>query len=111
VQGFQAWFAAKTDMGRKVAAYGAAAKGNTFLNAARVRRGDLMAVADLSPAKQGRLLPGSHVPVIAPHDLLAMQPDEILILPWNIAPEIVGQLRGAGFKGGLWTAVPEMRRH
>lgn len=111
VQGFQAWLAAKTDMGRKVAAYGAAAKGNTFLNAARVRRGDLMAVADLSPAKQGRLLPGSHVPVIAPHDLLAMQPDEILILPWNIAPEIVGQLRGAGFKGGLWTAVPEMRRH
>jgi SAM-dependent methyltransferase len=111
VQGFQAWIAAKTDMGRKVAAYGAAAKGNTFLNAARVRRGDLMAVADLSPAKQGRLLPGSHVPVVAPHELLAMKPDEILILPWNIAPEIVGQLRAAGFKGGLWTAVPEMRRH
>jgi SAM-dependent methyltransferase len=111
VQGFQAWLAAKTDMGRKVAAYGAAAKGNTFLNAARVRRGDLVAVADLSPAKQGRLLPGSHVPVVSPHDLLAMLPDEILILPWNIAPEIVGQLRAAGFKGGLWTAVPEMRRH
>lgn len=109
VQGFQAWLAAETGMGRKVAAYGAAAKGNTFLNAARVRRGDLMAVADLSPAKQRRLLPGSHVPVVAPHELLAMQPDAILILPWNIAPEIVAQLRGAGFKGGLWTAVPEMR--
>ena len=111
VQGFQAWLAAKTDMGRKVAAYGAAAKGNTFLNAARVRRGDLMAVADLSPAKQGRLLPGSHVQVVSPQDLLALQPDDILILPWNIAPEIVAQLRGAGFTGGLWTAVPEMRRH
>jgi hypothetical protein len=41
---------------------------------------------------------------------LALQPDEILILPWNIAPEVVAQLRSAGFKGGLWTAVPEMRR-
>ncbi|PTX42672.1 methyltransferase family protein [Gemmobacter caeni] len=110
LQGFQAWLAAKTDMGRKVAAYGAAAKGNTFLNAARVRPKDLLAVADLSAAKQGRLLPGSHIPVIAPHELLAMGPDEILILPWNIAPEIVGQLRSAGFAGGLWTAVPEMRR-
>lgn len=110
LQGFRAWLAAKTDMGRRVAAYGAAAKGNTFLNAARLRRGELMAVADLSPAKQGRLLPGSHLPVVAPQELLAMRPDEILILPWNIAPEIVGQLRGAGFTGGLWTAVPEMRR-
>ena len=110
LQGFRAWLAAKTDMGRKVAGYGAAAKGNTFLNAAKVRVGDLMAVADLSPAKQGRLLPDSHIPVVAPHELLALQPDEILILPWNIAPEVVAQLRSAGFKGGLWTAVPEMRR-
>lgn len=110
LQGFRAWLAAKTDMGRKVAAYGAAAKGNTCLNAARVKARDFLAVADLSPAKQGRLLPGSHIPVVAPHDLLALEPDEILILPWNIAPEIVGQLRSAGFKGGLWTAVPEMRK-
>jgi SAM-dependent methyltransferase len=110
LQGFGAWLAAKTDMGRKVAAYGAAAKGNTFLNAAGVRATDLMAVADLSAAKQGRLLPGSHVPIVTPDALLALRPDEIVILPWNIAPEVVAQLRAAGFKGGLWTAVPEMRR-
>jgi hypothetical protein len=67
-----------------------------------------MAVADLSPAKQGRLLPGSHIPVVPPQDLLTLQPDDILILPWNIAAEVVSQLRGAGFKGGLWTAIPEM---
>ena len=97
-------------MGRKVAAYGAAAKGNTFLNAAHITAGDFLAVADLSPSKQGRLLPGSHIPVVAPQDLLALQPDEILILPWIIAPEITAQLRGAGFKGGLWTAIPKMRR-
>jgi len=110
LRGFHAWIGAQAAVGRKVAAYGAAAKGNTFLNAANVRAGDLMAVADLSPAKQGCLLPGSHIPVVAPDELLAMRPDDILILPWNIAPEIKAQLRDAGFGGGLWTAVPEMRR-
>lgn len=110
LDGFRRWLAAQTRAGRKVAAYGAAAKGNTFLNAAKVGARDLMAVADLSPAKQGRRLPGSHLPVVAPRDLLAMQPDDILILPWNIAPEIVLQLREAGFTGGIWTAVPEMRQ-
>lgn len=108
--GFRSWLADHTAQGRRLAAYGAAAKGNTFLNAAGVGAGDFMAVADLSPAKQGRLLPGSHIPVVSPEALLAMAPDEIVILPWNIAPEIVAQLRGAGFAGGLWTALPEMRR-
>ncbi|MEO8242905.1 MAG: class I SAM-dependent methyltransferase [bacterium] len=110
IQGFHTWLAAKTDLGRRVAGYGAAAKGNTFLNAAQVRADDLLAVADLSPAKQGRLLPGSHIPVVSPEALLSMAPDDILILPWNIAAEIEAQLRGAGFTGALWTAVPEMRR-
>lgn len=108
--GFRAWLAAKTDMGRKVAGYGAAAKGNTFLNAAGVRHDDMLAVADLSQAKQGRLLPGTHLPVVSPDAMLALAPDDILILPWNIAPEIETQLRGAGFAGALWTAVPDMRR-
>ncbi len=109
LDGFHSWMELQAKAGRKVAAYGAAAKGNTFLNAARIGANDLLAVADLSPSKQGRLLPGSHVPVVSPQELLALGPDEIVILPWNIAPEIVAQLRGAGFKGGIWTAVPEMR--
>lgn len=107
--GFRAWLATQNAQGRRIAAYGAAAKGNTFLNAAGVGSGDLLAVADLSPAKQGRLLPGSHVPVVSPDALLAMAPDDVVILPWNIAPEIVAQLRDAGFAGGVWTALPEMR--
>ncbi|WP_444454852.1 class I SAM-dependent methyltransferase [Rhodobacter capsulatus] len=110
LQNFRAWAAAQQDMGRKLAAYGAAAKGNTFLNAAGIGADAFLAVADRSPAKVGRRLPGSHIPVVTPEALLALAPDEILILPWNIAPEIVAQLRGAGFTGGLWTAVPEMRR-
>ena len=110
LSGFRDWLAVQKRRGRRVAAYGAAAKGNTFLNAAGVTASDLLAAADLSPAKQGRLLPGSHVPVVSPEALLALAPDEVLILPWNIASEVVAQLRAAGFTGGLWTAVPEMRR-
>jgi SAM-dependent methyltransferase len=107
---FRNWSAARAASGRRVAGYGAAAKGNTFLNAAGMGAGDLLAVADLSPAKQGRLLPGSHIPVLSPQALLALQPDDILILPWNIAPEIVAQLHDAGFRGDLWTAIAQMRR-
>jgi SAM-dependent methyltransferase len=107
--GFRSWLAARHAAGRRVAGYGAAAKGNTFLNSAGARAGDLVAVADRSSAKQGRLLPGSHIPVVAPEALLTMAPDDILILPWNIAPEVVGWLRGQGFTGGIWTAVPEMK--
>jgi SAM-dependent methyltransferase len=109
LEGFRAWL--KGRAGRRVVAYGAAAKGNTFLNAAGANATDLLAVADLSPAKQGRLLPGSHVPVVSPTALLALEPDDILILPWNIAPEITAQLREAGYHKSLWTAVPEMRKH
>lgn len=107
--GFQQWM---RDMkGQRIAGYGAAAKGNTFLNAVGLGAGDLLAVADLAPEKQGRLLPGSHIPITSPEAMLAMAPDEILILPWNLAPEITANLRRAGFEGGIWTAIPEMQRH
>lgn len=108
VSGFRDWLAARQAKGRRIAGYGAAAKGNTFLNAARIGAGDLLAVADRSSAKQGRLLPGSHIPVVSPEALLALAPDDILILPWNIADEVTAQLRGGGFAGDLWTAVPQM---
>jgi hypothetical protein len=107
--GLRAWLAERHAAGRRVAAYGAAAKGNTLLNAAGVTAADILAVADRSPAKQGRLLPGSHIPVVTPGALLALAPDDILILPWNIAAEVTAQLREAGFAGGLFTAVPAMR--
>jgi hypothetical protein len=107
LEGFRGWLAAAR--GRRIGAYGAAAKGNTFLNAAGVTSADIVAVADASPAKQGRLLPGSRIPVVAPAALLAMPLDDILILPWNIASEIAAQCRAGGFNGRLLTAVPAMR--
>ena len=70
---------------------------------------DILAVADLSPAKQGRLLPGSHIPVVSPEALLAMPLDDVLVLPWNIADEIAQQLRRDGFRGRIHIAVPAIR--
>jgi SAM-dependent methyltransferase len=107
---FRSWLAAKIATGRRIGAYGAAAKGNTFLNAARIRPDNIVGVADMAPSKQGRLLPGTRIPVLHPAELLAMMPHDIIILPWNIASEIENSLRSTGYRGGLWTAVPEMRQ-
>ncbi len=106
LDGLRAWLAAGE--GRRIGAYGAAAKGNTLLNAAGVKAPAILAVADRSTAKQGRLLPGSHIPVVTPEALLAMGLDDILVLPWNIAPEIAAGLRRGGFAGRLVTAVPRI---
>ena len=84
---------------------------NTFLNAAGVCAQDLLAVADRSPATQGRLLPGSHVPIVTPDALLALAPHDVLVLPWNLAAEVSAWLRNAGYCGGIVTAVPSMQAH
>ena len=107
--GFRAWLSQARAEGRRIGAYGAAAKGNTFLNAAGVTAADILAVADRSLAKQGRLLPGSRIPVVTPEALLALPLDDILVLPWNIGAEVGAQLRAGGFRGRILTAVPEMR--
>jgi 2-polyprenyl-3-methyl-5-hydroxy-6-metoxy-1,4-benzoquinol methylase len=107
--GFRTWLGRARAEGRRIGAYGAAAKGNTFLNAAGVTAADILAVADRSPAKQGRLLPGSRIPVVTPEALLALPLDDILVLPWNIGTEVAAQLRAGGFRGRILTAVPEMR--
>ncbi len=69
----------------------------------------MLCVADRSPAKQGKLLPGSHLPVVAPEALAAACPDDVVILPWNLADEIAAELhplRAAGCR--LWVAMPEL---
>lgn len=95
--------------GKRVAAYGAAAKGNTLLNFAGVRPDLLPFVCDAAPAKQGRLLPGSHIPIRAPQALEEFQPDYILILPWNISAEVRKQLAAHAERGCRFvTAVPSL---
>lgn len=77
--------------GKKVAAYGAAAKGNTLLNYAGVKPDLLPFVCDAAAAKQGKFMPGSHIPILAPTVLLEQRPDYLVILPWNIAAEVKQQ--------------------
>ena len=95
--------------GSTVAAYGAAAKGNTLLNFAGVTAEDVLFVADRNPHKQGLLMPGSRIPIVAPEELLSAQPEYILILPWNLRGEITEELAEARSWGGQFvTAVPEL---
>jgi len=96
--------------GKSVAAYGAAAKGNTLLNYAGVKPDLLPFVCDAAPSKQGRFLPASHIPVLPPAALSQRQPDVVLILPWNLAAEVVQQNRAVREKGArFFVAVPEIR--
>jgi hypothetical protein len=88
--------------------YGAAAKGNTFLNYCVLSSFDIPAVGDTTPAKVGRFLPGSHIPVASEDELLALAPPYILILPWNWKDEIVTRLRAKGYKGKFVTAIPSL---
>jgi SAM-dependent methyltransferase len=96
--------------GCTVAAYGAAAKGCTLLNYAGVRPDLLPFVVDASPHKQGRYLPGSRIPVLAPEALQRHCPDFVLILPWNLREEIQADHRYVrGWGGRFVTAIPELR--
>jgi SAM-dependent methyltransferase len=95
--------------GLRVAGYGAAAKGNTLLNFAGVRRDLLPYVADRSPQKQGRFLPGSRIPIVSPEYLLSDRPDLVLVLPWNLRAELAEQLAAVRAYGGrLAVAVPSL---
>ena len=97
-------------VGKKVAAYGAAAKGNTLLNFAGVRPDLLSYVVDKNPAKQGKFMPGSRIPIVDESRMRKGKPDYIVILPWNLAAEITGQLSYVREWGGKFvTAVPGLR--
>lgn len=95
--------------GKTVAAYGAAAKGNTVLNYAGVKPDLLPFVCDAASAKQGKFMPGSHIPILQPSELNERRPDYLLILPWNIAPEVVRQNADLANLGTQFvTAVPKL---
>ncbi|MEC5291198.1 class I SAM-dependent methyltransferase [Aurantimonas sp. C2-6-R+9] len=95
--------------GLTVGAYGAAAKGNTLLNFAGVKRDLLPYVVDKNPVKQGRFMPGSRIPIVAEAHLRASRPDRVLILPWNLADEVMAQLAYIREWGGAFvTAVPRI---
>jgi len=93
-----------------VAGYGAAAKGNTLLNFAGVRPHLLPWVADRNPAKQGKFLPGSRIPVVDEEHIRQIRPDFVVVLPWNLRDEVMDQLAYIRDWGGQFvTAVPALR--
>lgn len=95
--------------GKRVAAYGAAAKGNTLLNFAGVRPDLLPYVVDRNPMKAGKYMPGSHIPIVAESHLFDDRPDYILLLPWNLKDEIVAQLAIARDWGAQFVvAIPQL---
>lgn len=78
--------------GKSVAAYGAPAKGNTLLNFCGLKEESISFVVDRNPLKQGRYLPGSRIPIRAPEALARAKPDYVVILPWNLKEEVIGQI-------------------
>jgi predicted TPR repeat methyltransferase len=95
--------------GKRVAGYGAAAKGNTLLNFAGCRRDLISYVADRNPAKQGKFLPGSHIPIVSEDVLYRDRPDYVVILPWNLKAEVMRQFWDAGLSQARFvTAVPRL---
>jgi SAM-dependent methyltransferase len=95
--------------GRSVAAYGAAAKGNTLMNYAGIRPDLISFVADRNPAKQGKYMPGSRIPITDELRLKSAKPDYVVILPWNLKAEVMQQLEYIKAWGGQFvTAVPEL---
>jgi SAM-dependent methyltransferase len=95
--------------GRSVAGYGAPGKGNTLLNHCGIRSDLLSYTVDRSPVKQGKFLPGTHIPICAPERLAETKPDYILVLPWNLRDEISQQLTYTESWGGkLVFPIPEL---
>lgn len=95
--------------GKKIAAYGAAAKGNTLLNYCAIRTDFLDYVVDRSPHKQGKFLPGTRIPIFPPERILETRPDYLLILPWNLKDEIIKQNAYIRDWGGQFVVpIPEV---
>ena len=97
------------EQGRTVAGYGAPGKGNTLLNHCGIRSDLLSYTVDRSPVKQGKFLPGTHIPIHAPEQLAKTRPDYVLVLPWNLREEIsrqLGYIRSWG--GKLVFPIPEL---
>ena len=98
--------------GKKAAAYGAAAKGNTLLNVCGVKDNFIAFAVDKNPAKQNHFLPGSKIPVYGPEKIFAEKPNYVVILPWNIADEVREHMKDIKNWGGKFvTAIPTLKVH
>ncbi|WP_426441695.1 methyltransferase domain-containing protein [Bradyrhizobium genosp. P] len=107
---FLAFLIEQKRAGKSVAAYGAAAKGNTLMNYAGLKRDLISFICDAAPSKQNKFMPGSHIPILHPEELARRKPDWVVILPWNIATEVLQlheQIKSWG--GRFVVTVPELK--
>ncbi|WP_076865931.1 class I SAM-dependent methyltransferase [Bradyrhizobium mercantei] len=107
---FLAFLIEQKHAGKSVAAYGAAAKGNTLMNYAGLKHDLISFICDAATSKQNKFMPGSHIPILPPAELAKRKPDWVVILPWNIAAEVIReheQIRRWG--GNFVIAVPELK--
>jgi SAM-dependent methyltransferase len=95
--------------GKAIAGYGAPGKGNTLLNYCGIRTDFIDYTVDRNPYKQGKFLPGTHIPIFAPEKIIETKPDYVLILPWNFKDEIMDQMAGIREWGGRFVVpIPEV---
>jgi SAM-dependent methyltransferase len=96
--------------GKTIVGYGAPGKGNTLLNYCGIRGDFIDYTVDRNPYKQGKLLPGTHIPILHPDAINGTKPDYILILPWNFKDEIMAQMSGIREWGGKFVVpIPEVK--
>lgn len=106
---FLEFLIAQHKLGKKIAAYGAAAKGNTLLNYSGVKCDIVSVIYDKAKSKQGKFMPGSHLPIVSPSEISKDKPDFLIILPWNISDEIMSDLPDINSWGGkALTAIPKL---
>lgn len=110
LESMRSWLAERETEGAVVVAYGAAHKGNTFLNSVGTLSQKIRYVVDASVEKQGKFLPGSRIPVLPPEALGEAEPTDVLILPWNIASEISLRIRGLVPEARIWIAQPKLEQ-
>lgn len=104
------FFSDAKNQNKKIVAYGAAAKGNTFLNYCVIGGESIQYVVDISPHKQGLYLPGTHIPIYHPDKISETKPDYVVILAWNLKDEIIEQMKHIRVWGGKFVVfLPEMK--
>lgn len=109
MEDFRNWIIERDVSGDVVVGYGAAHKGNTFLNAVGSASKIIKYVVDASPEKQGKFLPGSQIPVLSPAQLDLISPTDVVILPWNISTEIKQLIGHVCPNAKIWVAQPELK--
>tara|TARA_B110000438_G_scaffold153753_1_gene147716 strand:+ start:2393 stop:3637 length:1245 start_codon:yes stop_codon:yes gene_type:complete len=106
----QEFFIKAKEEKKQIVCYGAAAKGNTVLNYCKISKNEINYVVDISPHKQGKFMPGTHIPIFAPEKIKETKPDYIVILAWNLKDEIIQQINFIKDWGGKFVVlIPEVK--